>query len=705
MKKEQIYEIFDEGGLLSQVLDNFEFREGQLDMALDVLHCFDSNSVGAIEAGTGIGKSFAYLVPSIFNAVETNENDDKERTVIATSTINLQHQLLEKDIPTLFKVLNMECKVAIAVGRGNYICLRRLATEVEGNALFKDDGVSDISRLKKFANDTETGLRSEFNGHLDALAWNAVCSDSDLCMGGKCPFFSRCFYFKAKSKLSDASIIVCNHHLLFVDSHARFEQDIDYGKDAVLPSFSHLIIDEAHNVERHATDLFTESFSSYSLMRQIGYIYDHKAVKGAGYGRMIDDLLEFSIHRALYDKIVEAYDVLRTHVDTLNMMTLGILDLNKIAHLLLTNASSQKIIKEIGEVANNVIIKGRDFVSLLSDFVTSIKSKDEFVRSKCDDMSVHIERVSSQIELFASFVESKDRKADIYYLDTERHAKIRYVTFNKAPLEVSEILSKALFEKVNSVICTSATLDLNDDFSYWSSQVGLPLKNKGFLKKVYLSPFDYKNRLMLLTPTDPPEFSKDSEEEYANFISETVYNAVSSSSGGALILFTSFKLMEYVYNVLSPRLSVLGISSFKQGDGDRFSLLEQFKANIDSVLFATDSFWEGVDAPGDTLRLVIITKLPFRMPDEPIYKARISKLEEEGKSGFFYLSLPDATMKLKQGYGRLMRHTTDRGIVLILDSRIVKKGYGQIMLQALPESYHPTTETASIGEKIESFLY
>ncbi|MCF0262266.1 MAG: ATP-dependent DNA helicase [Sphaerochaetaceae bacterium] len=290
-------------------------------------------------------------------------------------------------------------------------------------------------------------------------------------------------------------------------------------------------------------------------------------------------------------------------------------------------------------------------------------------------------------------------------MDLERHAQNKYVTFNIAPLKVSDILSDALFNKLESVICTSATLDLHDDFLYWSSAIGLPITGRKFIKKVYESPFDYKKRLMLLTPYDTPTFNRDKEEEYASFITETAYQAISASGGGALILFTSFKLMEYAYEQLKPRLSVMGISAFRQGDADRYALLESFKEDEDSVLFATDSFWEGVDAPGNTLRLVVITKLPFRMPDDPIYKARYSKLEQEGKSGFFCLSLPDATMRLKQGYGRLMRHTTDKGIVLILDSRVVSKGYGSIMLSSLPESYHPETQTKDLGLKIESFLY
>lgn len=705
MTKEQVYEIFDQDGLLCNGLDSFEFREGQLNMALDVLECYEGNLIGAIEAGTGIGKSFAYLVPALFYAAEAIKAGNKDRTVVATSTINLQRQLLEKDIPTLFTVLGFDCPVAIAVGRGNYICLRRLAGEVEGNALFKDDGVSDISRLHRFANETETGLRSDFNGRLDPLIWSSVCSDSDLCMGGKCPFFSRCFFFKAKKKLGDASIIICNHHLLFVDSHSRYEEDIDYSDDAVLPAFRHLVVDEAHNMERHATDLFTSTFSSYSLMRQISYIYDRKASKGAGYGRMLDDLLQFSINRSLYEDILSLYDNLRMQADTLNLMTIGILDLNKMAHLLFTTANAQKVLGQIGEVARNVVSKGQEFVSKLSDFAGSIKSNDEIVRTKCDDMVVHISRIADMIELLRSFIECRDWSKGIYYLDIEKHAKVRYVTFNNAPLEVSDILAKALFGKLDSVVCTSATLDLNDGFGYWNSGVGLPLEGKGYLRKVYSSPFDYRNRLMLLTPSDPPVFTKETEQQYADYICETVYQAVASSGGGALVLFTSFKLMEYAYASLAPRFAALGISSFKQGDGDRYSLLEQFKTDTDSTLFATDSFWEGVDAPGDTLRLVIITKLPFRMPDDPIYRARIDKMEADGKSGFFGLLLPDATMRLKQGYGRLMRHTSDRGIVLILDSRIVTKGYGQLMLHSLPESYHPATETSTIGEKIESFLY
>ena len=700
MTGDQIYRIFDHDGLLSSRIDSFEFREGQLLMALDVLSCYEKNAVAAIEAGTGIGKSFAYLVPALYYAFD----DESDRTVIATSTINLQKQLLEKDLPALFRALGRDCKVAIAVGRNNYLCLRRLADLVRDNELYAYDGVSEISKLNSFAASTETGLRTEVPGRLDYQVWSSVCSDSDFCQGGKCPYFNECFYFKAKKKLADASIIICNHHLLFVDSNTRYENSIGYDEDAILPPFRHLVVDEAHNMERHATDLFTNTYSSYSLRRQMDHIYDNRGIKGIGSGRILDDLLPFCTDRKLYQEILDFYVLVRAKADTLNMATLNLLDYNKLAHLLCTKKNMGRIIAEIGPAAQEVIENGGRLLARLNSFASKLDI-EESQQFRADELLVHINRISDILGVLGTFMDLPKWNDDIHYLDIEQHAGNRYVTFNIAPLEVSEVLADALFRKLDSVICTSATMDLHDDFAYWCSGVGLPVQGKPFLHKVYDSPFDYRNRLMLLTPFDTPTFTRENEEEYAAFTCETVYDAVSSSGGGALVLFTSFRLMDYVYERLKPRFAVMGLNTLRQGDADRYALLEQFKEDTDSVLFATDSFWEGVDAPGNTLRMVIITKLPFRMPDDPIYKARYAKLEEDGKSGFYSLSLPDATMRLKQGYGRLMRHTTDKGIVLILDSRIVSKGYGAMMLRSLPESYHPETETKTLGQKIEGFLF
>ncbi|MCF0238179.1 MAG: ATP-dependent DNA helicase [Sphaerochaetaceae bacterium] len=701
MTKEDIYEIFDNGGLFSQTLENYEFREGQLNMALDVIRCYENNCIGAIEAGTGIGKSFAYLVPALNYAFE----DPTDRTVIATSTINLQRQLLEKDIPTLFRILNKDCKVAIAVGRNNYLCLRRLSEEIKANILLAEDSLSDLGRMREFASNTETGLRTEFSGKLDYSLWSAINSDADFCMGSKCPYVSQCFYYKSKKRLLESSIIICNHHLLFVDSSARLNDQCDYTEDNVLPAFNRLVIDEAHNIERHATSLFTREYSSYNLKRQMEHIYDVRAIGSNVRGKLLDELMPLCSDKEIYQSIIDLFALVKANSETLNMGALSFLNYYKHSHLLITPKEFPYVQKELGEMATAVIDSGLRLVSQLCTFATKINTKDELQDFRVEELKVHIDRIGAIIEELRDFMKVESWNDDVHYLDIVNHGQNSYVTFNIAPLDVSFILKDALFNKIKSILCTSATMDLHDDFFYWANGVGLPIDNKLYIKKVYPSPFNYKDNLMLLTPYDTPTFTREKEEEYANFLCETIFDGVSSAGGGALILFTSIRLMDYVYDFLKPRFEIQGLKTFKQGEMDRYALLNEFKEDEDSVLFATDSFWEGVDVPGNTLRMVVITKLPFKMPDDPIYKARYRKLEEDGKSGFYYLSLPDATMKLKQGFGRLLRHNSDHGIVLILDSRIVTKSYGSIMLNSLPESYHPETETSGISIKIESFLY
>lgn len=699
MTEQDIYSVFDSDGLLSSNLENYEYREDQLSMALNVFSCFENNETWAVEAGTGTGKSYAYLVPAMLDAFE----DKDRRTVIATSTINLQQQLLEKDIPVLFDLFGKKCNVTLAVGRNNYLCLRRLNEELSSVPLLAGSGISEYQGIQEFASETETGLRTELKGKPDPQLWSRVCSESDLCMGNKCPFFSDCFYFKAKKNLSNASIIICNHHLLFTDSATRLEGNIDYSEDCILPPFSHLIIDEAHNIERHATDLFTVEYSSRVLRRQLDMIYDSKWHKGRGV-RLLDQLVPYCPDKDLYSAIVSDIALLTSDSETLNSAMLSFMEVNRLSHLLLSQTNAPKILNNVRPLALNLIENSKRLVGQITDFSAKLQLSEEDEHRR-DDLTVHTARISLITDCLKEFVNWIEWDSDIRYLEVNNVRDIKTVSFMKAPLDVAPVLRDALFSKIDSVVCTSATMDLKDNFGYFCRSVGLPAPNKSFRGKVYDSPFDYKNRLMLLTPYDAADYNKDREDEYAEYLCTNIYNAVSSSGGGALVLFTGYHLMESVYANLKPMLDRLGINSMLQGEASRFDLLTRFREDRDSVLFATSSFWEGVDAPGDTLRLVIITKLPFKMPDEPIFKARSQALEKEGKSSFFFLSLPDATLRLKQGFGRLMRHTRDRGIVLILDSRVVSKQYGALMLSSLPESYHPETTVENVPSKIENFLY
>ncbi|MDD4083463.1 MAG: ATP-dependent DNA helicase, partial [Sphaerochaetaceae bacterium] len=273
------------------------------------------------------------------------------------------------------------------------------------------------------------------------------------------------------------------------------------------------------------------------------------------------------------------------------------------------------------------------------------------------------------------------------------------------PLSIAEMMQSYVYSSLRTVICTSATLDLKDDFKYWGSRVGLPCPNKKILTMKIDSSFNYKDNLLLLTALDSPEYDDKSPENYVSYIKEMVYSSIISSNGGTLVLFTSYKMMKDVYNALSDKLQKNNINALIQGSMDRFRILNIFKEDENSTLFATSSFWQGIDAPGNTLRLVIIVKLPFPSPGEPILGARLEEIDSRGESGFAKMLLPEAIMRLKQGFGRLIRKNTDKGIVLILDSRVVKKSYGGYMLSVLPECYQLITESKNICDKIENFLY
>ncbi len=704
MDSKDIFDFFDADGCLSQTLSRFEYREGQQLMAQDAYNCFQEKSVYAVEAGTGIGKSFAYLVPSLDRAFK----DEEDRTVIATSTINLQKQIIEKDIPALFKTFNKECRVELAVGRSNYICKRKLKELYESNSLLESDGKGHLSAFMHFANNTKTGLIADFNGRTDIELIHEISSDSDTCRGPKCPFFTKCFYFLSKRRLSNASVIICNHHLLLTDCRSRMESEADYDEEAVLPPFRHLVIDEAHNLEKNATSLFTLEFSHTAINRQLDYLYSKNSGK-----RQVDSdrniLLKLAKHtndQALVNEIINAIESVKMLADSMNAQVSAYLIDHRVMTVHVNRTNIQAILAAIGTTCQNLTTAGNQLIDLLSRLLRKIVRTDE-TETEINQFTSRMNTVSSLISVVDELTHPEKWTEDIYYLENIRRRGGYTVTFNIAPISVAPLLKEHLFNKIENVLCTSATMDLNDNFEFFSREVGLPLNSKPYVRKKYLSPFDYKKHLLLLTPSDSVEYNNEEIESYREFLCSSILQAVLSSGGGALVLFTNATLMHEVFEILEPQIrETLGVNCYLQGQMERYNLMETFKSEEDSVLFATNSFWEGVDAPGNTLRLVIITKLPFTMPTDPVFKARSEKIERETNgSGFMQLSLPEAMMKLKQGYGRLMRHAEDKGIVLILDSRISNKGYGALMLSNLPESYHPECRIANISDCIEQFLY
>ncbi|MBG0766832.1 ATP-dependent DNA helicase [Sphaerochaeta halotolerans] len=697
MTKHDIYHIFDKDGLLEQNFPSYEYREGQLNMADLVRESFERNAIAAIEAGTGIGKSFAYLAVALYSAMQSPD----ERTVIATSTINLQKQLYEKDIPMLFKFLGLSCKIALAVGRGNYLCINRYMQAKADSGLLAQDPANELYQIGQWIKESETGLFADFPGRLSGELKGEICSDGDLCQNHACAYFRDCFYFKAKAKAKDAKIIISNHHLLFTDAQSRFISNVGYEEEMILPPFNRLIIDEAHNIESNATEYFTEVYDSQQLLRQISKIQRSGRFRGKS---LLEQLGEYSTEADIIDRIQDDILLLTQNVGTLDQYLLGVFQKNDYQPVLI-KAEHQGRLQQFVEAATSVSQASGRLAAKINTFLEQNKAPQE-LESKINELKVRGTRIAMMSEVLTKFCNFTLWKDEVHWFNAESYGTHRQVQVCITPLSIAPLLVEAVFKKLDTVVCTSATLDLNDEFAFWSTRVGLPYdEERPFLKGAFSSPFDYRNQLLLLTPSDAPLYSKDREAAYEEYLAQTIMSSVLSAGGGVLVLFTSYSMLKKVHQQLSETFEKEGLTLLCQGEYDRYTLLNRFISEQDSVLFATSSFWEGVDAPGETLRMVIIVKLPFTVPSDPVFKARCEAIDANGGSGFYQLALQSATMKLKQGFGRLLRSACDRGVVIILDSRVVSKNYGMYMIRSLPESYHPESETTGLSDKVENFLY
>lgn len=697
MTKDDIYKIFDKDGLLEAHFPSYEFREGQLLMADLVRESYERGAICAAEAGTGIGKSFAYLAVAASRAKEFPD----ERTVVATSTINLQRQLFEKDLPILLSCLGLECTTALAVGRSNYICIQRFLQVKGDSPIVAADPQSELSQVERWMRTTKSGLFSDLGFSISGELFSESCCDSDLCPAHSCPYFKECFFFKAKARAREAQIVISNHHLLFSDAQRRNLNDTGYDEEAILPAFGHLVIDEAHNIEANASEYFKAEYDSSSLLRQV-----HKIQRSSRYSKqsLLDQIGSYTPEVERIEAIKDLIHLLLQQVETLDQYLLSVFQKNDYQPVLI-KVEHQGRLSSFKEAALAIAETASRLGARINSLVSDVKVPSE-LEGRSTELKVRSDRITAMADVLSRFCDFAGWGDEIHWFNAERVRSQVRIQVCITPLSIAPILTEALFSKLETVVCTSATMDLGDEFAFWSSRVGLPYsESRPFLKGVFLSPFDYKERLMLLTPHDAPPPPAKADEPYLEYLREHVWESVHTSGGGALVLFTSYAVLKAVKEGIAHRFAEEGMLLLSQGEGDRYALLNTFIAEENSTLFATSSFWEGVDAPGDTLRLVIITKLPFSVPSDPVFKARCEAIDREGGSGFFQLALQSATMKLKQGFGRLLRSTSDRGIVLILDSRVMTKSYGPFMLRSLPESYHPECDSASIASRIESFLY
>ncbi|MCS7253956.1 MAG: helicase C-terminal domain-containing protein [Armatimonadota bacterium] len=651
---EQSLSILGRDGVIARSLDGYEMRLGQLQMCEAVAKAIEDCRHLLVEAGTGIGKTFAYLVPAALWV-----SYEGKRVIVSTYTKTLQQQLVEKDLPFLHEVLGGLFRYAVAYGSQNYICLRRLESARRHGILASVEEMAQLEFIAEWAKQTATGLRMELDFEPSAFVWDAVSRDPDLCIGKQCHIFSQCPYQRSRRQLSNAHIIVVNHHLFF----ANITTD-----GYALPVYDAVVFDEAHNLEEVACDYLTQEVSNTTLETLLSHIIGRRSERGRllKHERTHPDLFE-RIHRAVEDVRINAELFFR---DVRNWV-----------------GESQTLrIRERRFVEDRLSQPLIELAFELRGFAERLSEPDERA-----EFEIICERLVRTHSLLQNILEMSF-DGYVYWAQVEQLRRETKVSLCMAPIELSDMLKESVFVRGMPIIFTSATLATSNSFTYIRERLGIEDADELMVE----SPFNFKEQVLLYLSDDLPDPSVDLQA-FTHKAAERTIELLRITDGATFVLFTSYPAMRYTGERIRAALPHLNL--FVQGEMPRGRMLEKFRVTDRAVLLGTNTFWQGVDIPGEALIAVIIVKLPFAVPDDPITEARIEKLREEGKDAFYSYQLPQAIIWLKQGFGRLVRRTDDYGIVAILDPRVITRGYGKQFLRSLPRC----KVTTSL-EDVRSFL-
>ncbi|MGM0601753.1 MAG: helicase C-terminal domain-containing protein [Bacillota bacterium] len=692
---EEILSYFKENSKLSANLDNFSERKQQLRTAAEIIESFNNNKYSFIEAGTGTGKSFAYLIPALFW-----NNINSARVVISTNTINLQEQLINKDLVLLNRVLPFSFKSVLVKGRSNYLCLRKFKNFENEFNKNKDDSSADekiFNKLLQWKETTKSGERSEIRFPLPADVWMDIASESDLCLKSKCPFFSKCFFMNARKEVFTADILIVNHHLLLSD--ARLKQETGSVDRGILPNYNNLIVDEAHNIEEIATDHL--GYSVYSALIE-KWLNRLSGEKNSLLAVIREDINFFGIEEEkdqlrnmLDQKIIPLTQKVRDiYPQYFNLLSELIEDKNEklTVNEKLKNNSKWKEIFESGERLSGFIKNISGYLQLIYDKLY-LNLEDNLDENEMKLTSI-IARSQDLVNRIDFNLESDD-KDYVFWIESGYFRGKSQLVQKSAPIEVGKFLPDLLWKKMNSIIFTSATLTVADSFDHIKNNTGI----KDCSELQVDSPFDYSSQAELIIPKNHPEPGK---SDFLNTVKNNLSKLILKSRGSTLVLFTSYKMLDYCYKNLKEDFNDKGIRILPQSELSRKFIIEEFRSSFNTVIFGTSSFWEGVDLPGDLLKYLIMVKLPFPVPGEPLYKAKEKRLREKGQNPFYNLSLPKAVIRFRQGFGRLIRSKNDTGLIILFDRRIMSRKYGRVFLQSLPAGC-PVNELSidKICDKIE----
>ena len=629
-------EVFGPDGLIARHHPNYEYRPGQVEMARAVNETLNEGGIALIEAGTGTGKTLAYLIPALASG---------RRVIVSTATKNLQEQLVKKDIPFLENILPRKFTAVCMKGRSNYLCLHKLK-KADSTPIFEDmEEVDYFDVIRRWAGKTETGDKAELVDLPENLSfWHHLDARAENCLGQKCPDFDDCFITRMRQEAQEADIVIVNHHLFFADLGLRGG---DYG--AVLPDYSSIIFDEGHEIEDVAASYFGTSVSNYRIM----------------------------------DLIQDAQKLMLTQADTASDLTTALARLAQRSDNFWMSfrgngglegrytLNESQFVQEDRE--GNLIpsAAGEAYVALVNALnrVAGALGTVKDPPAELDNILRRAEILKFELE----FVVTGDDPSFVYWY--ERRG--RGVFIHGTPIDVSGLLEDKLFSKIHSAVLTSATMTAGESFNFIKTRLGIAHSRDLIIE----SHFDYENQTVLYLPKRMPD---PRAPQYRQAAVEEIVKILEATRGRAFVLFTSVTAMQEAYNLVEESID---FPMFIQGQSSKTGLLERFRKTRNAVLFATSSFWQGVDVQGEALSCVIIHKLPFAVPSDPVVAARQKYIDDNGGNSFMEYSVPQAAIILKQGLGRLIRSASDRGVLSILDPRVRTKAYGRIFLRSIPHCH------------------